>query len=664
MSFDPVDYVGESAESIHTWRTPSWKQRVVGRVATRALSIITVVLMTFGLVALLPFGTNSRAVIQYESRLHYEVAAWLISGSMVALLLRILIGLRAARRYRKRISLSLPTVVRSCPDAITRVRETVEAAFNRFNDVELASAALHLTQPSVASPRVGHRILLSGKYDEHELIRRVDQIRQADSYEQLVVVHRVRKSALLSDFQIKIDGKEWTTLSQRDSSLVLVGALTALYDRFESKTVDEERFTSLLTAVLADHPVEESSSEVSDGEAADFGSVSTLERYLATLELSLLNQNSERGLEVHNFISNLRELSKYYIIWTGIPVPAVDGQVSTSSPAWNRVWYRYVVRSRPKTKDWSELVRVAIGLFPRKLRYLAPVALEARSYHLDLVVPEGFYLYESGLEFIETSPLSWSNAESLRRLQMIQKAVADRLSMRDRFAYVLHRRRGYERKLAMGPPSARGFFKLSGVGSMHAHAYLRNISRVYSTNSHGRYPSGIVPAVRFELREQPPGFLLPVMLISAYTAALVWVVGALYTSVFMPGLAIPTVWATVLFGIPAIVSAWVITKFSASAIGKVSLAVFVVSMWTIANSILAVAISAITASRPKPWAWGGEPIKFYTSGPSIDFIDLKNELNVLDVLWYLLLLSTVANLGVILLMLITRYCRYMLRSRS
>jgi hypothetical protein len=186
-------------------------------------------------------------------------------------------------------------------------------------------------------------------------------------------------------------------------------------------------------------------------------------------------------------------------------------------------------------------------------------------------------------------------------------------------------------------------------GLEYIHLYARDLEALESES--GQLATTVVDralALRLEFREKPPGMFAIVLILSLYLAGLTWAVGHFHDLVFPA----PTQgeapaassWPTILFGIPALVSGWLVSRFSADALRRVSLATVGMTLWLVVNAAAAVLIAALKTSGAR------------TEGLSVGSID------VIHATWALLMATTGLHLALSLVMALGRAARYLRRA--
>lgn len=518
------------------------------------------------------------------------------------------------------------------------VDEILTYCHTRFDQDSITSARMHLMSPWLVTPRVGHSIDPTDLDERNTYIRRIDQIRRTNSYEQIAIVHRAEKGKAPSGLALSLDGDEWSTLSARDAQAVVLGVVHSMYRQLAGVRPAAHLnvlFECLATAVMSDKPVLTSSLATAPDTGftavTPDGKALTLKHYIEAMRNGILELGQPKS-KVDQFIYTLAELARDQIIWCSISVP----RIGDDNPPWNRLTYSYLAPATPR-RNISERTRGILGMAPRRLRYFVPVAREAHSYHLDIGIPEGLYLYRGYIMLIETTPQEWD-------------AEGTKSTKRDRAT----------RGLALASPGyTLPRARVTGTGGSRAYAYFRSMSRIRTVDHANTITRRVTPTVIIELRERLPGVLLPTLLLSTYVTFAIWTVGILFDSIFRTGHPIPAVWGTLLFSIPALVSAWLLTKFTSKSISLVSIPVLILISWSILNAVLTVAF-AVAVSHRRSFTWDGERFRAWPSDVEIA-TRVGNFFDARDAIWFILGCSTTLNWITILLVLAAKYARYILR---
>lgn len=278
--------------------------------------------------------------------------------------------------------------------------------------------------------------------------------------------------------------------------------------------------------------------------------------------------------------------------------------------------------------EWMySYVRASFGLTRRSHNLRLQHATRAQSYHFHAQAPDGLYIYHLGYGF--------------KALQAKYSGSVQPSEFSDR------------------PRNA--YWNVSDTrGSTYIHAYGRDLDIAVAT-AEGNL-STRMPFLRIELRERPPGLMLVVVLLSLFLALLTAAIGHWHDTVF--GIEINQLcrawgnsyveclmkkdtqayWPTILFGVPAIISGWLVARFTADAVSRLSVSTLLVASWCILNSALAMLLAALglsvlLANHQSYWIF--------------DFI---------QPLWSLLVISTCSTTVMACMLLILRVRRYRRRA--
>lgn len=609
-----------------------------------ALVLLAAFLIVWILFRLIPFQDSTRSFVRYFNHPDSSVTHRLIVLCGTILTFRIVMGWRHHRTKRPpKTPADAGDHDAACNKANSDtiylkedVHDLLMESDLRFPDPRsVAFATMHLTSPWLVTPRVGHTIEPTELYDDNTYIRRIDQVRDDKAYEQVAVIHRADKGVTLTNFSVEVDGTKWSTASLRDSQRMLVAVIHPMFKDLVPDDSVDDAFFSIARAVISDTMIHANSLARCPecGKPLEVnGRQLTLKDYIKALHDALLNMNPNAEAEVDGFIYLLSELCRDQIIWCSLFIPC-EGDLS---PPWNRVTHHYI--SPPtRRRNFSERARGALGMSPRKLSYILPSVREAHSYHLELSALDGHYLYDARIGLIDSSPLLWRNRTAI-------KTDEDRhVSM-----------------LVKGESSPR--LSISGLGGSRAHGYFRSVFRLGLEDNDGESRSTVVPTLDVEFRERLPGILLPTLLLSCYIAFVVWTVGLLYERIFRNPFGVPTVWGTLLFSIPALISAWFLTRFTASSISRVSLPVLSLIGWTLLNAVLAVVFAAIGVGRSTAFTWDVDAIRLWPLSTRIDLWS-NPTWSATDVCWTLLTFSATSCVSVIALVLLAKYARYIILQR-
>jgi hypothetical protein len=223
---------------------------------------------------------------------------------------------------------------------------------------------------------------------------------------------------------------------------------------------------------------------------------------------------------------------------------------------------------------WLDIqIQILFGLVRRSDQYELHHSRESQSYHFRATVPEGLYVYDLVGTWIDDA-------------------------------------RGMVSGLFAGLPlrPLRPLWEISDTrGLDHVHAYGRDLD-VWSRSGvaeSGLQTSGRTAAIRFELREKPPGLMFVIVLLSSFLAVLVVAASKWHDLIFVTDRGDKSApWPVIIFGVPAIVSGWVAARFTQESVKLLSISTICVAGWTLTNAAAAVAVSAFSMSVPShAWRW-------------------------------------------------------------
>lgn len=204
-----------------------------------------------------------------------------------------------------------------------------------------------------------------------------------------------------------------------------------------------------------------------------------------------------------------------------------------------------------RRKLGSEISRSALGLRRRDHLFLLARASETSSYHLSARTPKGMYVHESCLGTLNVGHLRARDSKSLQN----------------------------------------GLDPIYSRSAKYVHLYFRNLgSQTRTTHQE--------PMLRLNLRERPPGLLELSAVVSFGLAALVLIVSLTYDEIFSQA---PThgAWPTLLFGIPTLISGWIMSRIDGTALARVSILTLASCVALLVNSCAAVTAAAFKSIDAK-----------------------------------------------------------------
>ncbi|MET8870813.1 hypothetical protein [Nocardia sp. NPDC004604] len=602
----------------------------------------------------------------FEAHSSYARYVWtLTAAALVGAIIRILADERSVRRWARKFygrearffgqwGIMLPTECQG-----KRKIHTYLTTAAKLPDKALSSAIDHLVSPHSFNRRVGHAIEMeNGDYYRHKILKRVELPSTLKGNERIIPAVRLRKGAPVNDLVFKFGDKRTSALPFDSGQGLVAYALTRKLTALVGNTIDtnDTVWLSILSAVISEYPKYRSSD-------SDRGSQFRLHHYLDALQEQMTQSKKATSQEIDQFIRLVEELCEDWVIWVIAP--------DDSGSEWQHLVVEHRIIAHDRTSNVYERLRTRLGLQHRNLILVMPLALEAQSYHLDLSAPPGMYLYNVKLALVNSADIKdkMKVARNGKRRTYRETLVA--LEKRDR-----HRgstggwKRGIERcciALAIISNDVNGSVRLgvtskgaspmlisNGLGSNFVHVYARQISSLTLRYDTVRY-GFIVPVAKLEFRERPPGNIAIVTLLSLYIAGMAWAISRIHDTV-LSKITGPNPWSVIIFGTPAIISAWVVSRFVGGNAARSSLITAAMIAWAVANSIAVVAYAALVQGGAKIHTFNlREPNAF----PWIVHPDIV----LSDTPWVLILFSCTAHLVLAIGMYTSRTSRYMSRLR-
>lgn len=562
-----------------------------------------------------------------------ELRWWLLGAAVLVILLRIAMAEKWRRRRRsekQRSDIDLP-LVRNPTSGVTIAESAAVGIRSEFDASAYEFVVKSLASPVSITGRTTQTLSLNEQSVKHS-VRRTLRLPALPANGKVVfpiLVHRARKGILIDSFTCEVNGKRVSTLSYEENQAMTHVAvnlfLAALLDEKTLSKKQVEIWDSIMTAICSSQPVR----------SQEFHKyVKEFARQLKTIA---------PHYKVDELAGIVTDLSVSYLVWA---------RVTRESATEVRLGTSYTVPGTAQMLNIADRLRIRLGLLPRQLNFLLPLALETRSFHLSLELPDGMYLYSADLRLIVAGRVpherpagtSVGGAKWRRRWKWLKKAML-RSNRGTAWSVTNQRQLDNGDELTGVAPD----FRRSGIGLDYLHYYIRDLHAVRSRT--GRAPGDggsssvadrenhLIPAVQVEIRETPPGNLLLVSVVAVYLALVTWGVGTFYPDVMAPS----GKWSTLLFGIPAIVSSWIVAKFSSGSMSRSSFTTLGVVLWTFFNAMGAVGLSALRAVGGMTW-----------NDPQISK----------DVWWLILMASTLANMVLIIQLMLARSSRYLDRIRT
>lgn len=532
------------------WRAPSIR---MGRRFLTLLISLTLALIIFNF---LPLNDIRRTQITHGE--------WLWAVLVLLVALRIWLA-------RKDVHLAALTPMAHAPSDMpdqTHANEdtTVDcvAAFNRITSTDEFDQLIDtLLDPGSVVLRI-NEIAELGAHDYHSNVERVVVFPKAYTPAQIFIpVLSPHKGELVDNFTLRVDGKPARTLSRRESTGAAIAVMTAvLATAFE----DRNTLPKTLWRMLRDEILHKDSNRA--------------RRALIFAELKkefALDAASEGALIARAGLWKLAmDVCDSYSIIAVVPTAGSSVKVKTS---YTRRREPLVVPKDPmppfpvKVWLWFGIqLQILFGLIRRSDRYELHNSREAQSYHFRATAPEGLYVYDIVGTWIDDT-------------------------------------RGVVSDLFAGLPlrPLRPQWEISDTrGLEHVHAYGRDLD-VWcqaAVSPDGLQTSGRTAAIRFELREKPPGLLFVIALMSSFLGLLVLAAGKWHDKIFVTAVTPGAPWPVIIFGVPAIVSGWMVSRFTQESVKLLSVSTIAVTSWAVINAAGAVAVSAFSMSIPAHiWKW-------------------------------------------------------------
>lgn len=520
-------------------------------------------------------------------------------------LLLILIGLRIWLSRKDVHLAALATAAeRAAPNlpASTHAREDVATdcvmTFNRCISADEFDQLIDtVLDPGSVVVRINETAVL-GAHDYHTTVKRT--VIRPQGYEGahiLVPVLSPRKGELVDKFSLLVDGKPARTLSHRESTGAAIAVMTAtLATAFDNRIdLPGALWRKLRDEILNPHQTEDADRAIIlDDLKNEFGA----------------DTPSQGGLIARAGLWKLAmDICDTYTIIAVAPISGSSVKVETSysrrreplavpaeKPAIIRVWL------------WLHIqLQMLFGLVRRSDGYELHLAKDAQSYHFRATAPEGLYVYDLVGTWMDDT----------------RNVVSDLFT-----------------GLPLRP--LRPHWEVSDTrGLEHVHAYGCDLDVWCKTSmaTAGYQTAERTPAIRFELREKPPGLLFVVAFISALLTLLALAIGRWHDQVFVStDKSAP--WPVIIFGLPAIVSGWMVSRFDQANVRLLSISTIGMTAWAVVNATAAVGISAFAMSvSPHYWT---------------NWLGIKR----LEPEWSLILVSCIACFTMSCILLVFRVRRY------
>lgn len=480
-------------------------------------------------------------------------------------------------------------------DDYERVRHFLSLAEKLEGD-ELARAAEYQEKPAVYTPRIAHRVSLEESVLKHKISVRLDfnsidsrigigtrvknknedtargsSDKFALSREAFFLCY-VDKGHELQQLTMSINSDAISVANLQQSNAITVGVLNLrlreirlLCNEWNSDKV-AMLWVPILSAAVCPEPIGAGSEE--NHERKRFN------RVLTSLSEELVKAATKPGCsavagetqkKIEFLVELLDVLSSRFAIWCRF--------TRRKDSRYYRVEAEYSLPEYRDFLDSSSKRRARYGLTPRKIYYRAELARQTAGYSFDFKLGENLYFYD-GTVITVSSELARKPRRTDREVKLEDFKSVD----------------------GIGAPAV----EMAGIGTSRAQARARDLHRLESEKDKGKNVS-IVPYIAAEFREIPPGNLGLVLGLALYVTVLALLVGVNYPAVVYSrnpsgGTVFSQAWVTILGTVPAIISAWIISKFS-EGIPRASATTVAMMLWGVLNAFFLVVLSALAAIR-------------------------------------------------------------------
>jgi hypothetical protein len=414
-----------------------------------------------------------------------------------------------------------------------------EASFRTIEPVQ-EELLYSILNPGHLGDRASKTVSLVAPYHKTRLSRTLT----VHSSGALVPVLKARKSTLRDGLSCELDGSPVATLSRLESHGAMLELINILTRVTFKDALEEPAISNLASTLIS-------------GVASDAALPQKQLRNLTDTVSSVarLYPNLVEESDVQDLQALLSFASAYYCLIALIPSEHDEGMAGEEGRARKRkLVVEFFERLQQGPRTHVDQVRRIIGLSPREFGILVPEALDSSSVHVHCQAPPGMYTFRAIPRVIFPEPIQ---TNTLRP----HKQVSDTL------------------------------------GLDYVHAYFRDfhgplVNAKPDSNSEASPIDRPVPVLEVEFRETPPGLLLPLLLTSAYLAAIVLAVGWNPDYLAQGG-------SPILLGIPAVLAGWMVTRFDVQALRRVSIPTALLACWFVVNTGV-VLTNATAAATVRP----------------------------------------------------------------
>lgn len=561
----------------------------------------------------------------------------LLSAALVIAFFRVITGDNFGRRRKQRraaeeIYRRTDTDVKWLPISdlsINRIVKGLEWADGAFTREQQGAALSFLLSPSKFTIRLGHTISSSGQMMSHEVVRRIEPPNGFELKSCPIPIYRDRKGQLAHRFKIKVSNTRGSTLSSFRGQALTMVLLTHFIGRYlknlSSRALwSDSDWLAVLTAVGSESPVRPESPMMCIS-IAD-GTIKRSDKIFADILRNvrtriIVDGGGER--EADAIIQLISDLAQTYIVW--VTLPADFGR-------WCHVETEYCTRLDIADQSRYEKARVSYGLASRSIVLPLELSRESQSYHLHLAVPDETYVYRTRVS------LSWTKTNVANESENNHECYP----------------------VALPGQESNPIIRTSRPGTDVAHVYTRGVAGLVAVDHDAARNVQLLPSAHFEFREIPPGNLIWAILISSYVAGLSWTVNFYFSLVFPEN---PTemgpIWTTLLFGIPAILAGFLLSRFTKDNLKQSSFVTLGLLIASIMNAFALMCVSVLIAHDKWRWTWNLRN----TISPSVGF-DFSAERTIESVPWAFVVVSSTTIFVLAVMYTIARRSRFTSRLRG
>lgn len=601
---------------------PSTKAARSIRMLRRTLSLVIAIAAGLLLFLIGPFG----AIRKNPSRAELLVIGVIL---VVALIARLASTRNTAGRDITRIDLS------HARNENQRLAAAAKREFNtKFTEAEVLMLLEFIIEPSAYIMRISEQIELGDEAYVFKTTQTLVDANATGAERVLVPVLTPPKGALVDNLRISCDSDVAVrTLSYRET----LGAVLTM----------GEIMVDLVLGTVPKDLWKEMTEDILRERVAHSSEMQAMSKRIHGITEGLTSADA-RVLRnfLHNFISDIQ--ATFPIIAVVPAAKEIKLKVGFTEDR-TRVGGRESGGGPISFWEWVySYIRSCFGLVRRSHMIRLTRATRTQSYHLRTEAPEGMYIYDLGLGMAEITD---TDSVHISSSSYTHRPIDPRWDCED----------------TRGLTYVHAYGRDLDVLGVAPHLLDKNTPAASVTESRRRNPVDVdprphIPSMTIELREKPPGLMFVLVLLSLYLMALSIGVGHWHDMIFgfEPSSRFcmdfpygakcdssPTTqsyWATILFGVPALISGWLVSRFTSEAVSRISVSTLAVASWFVVNSVFAMILSALKLAR-----------RMSTEGPVL-------LLGTNQPLWAILMISTSGCAVMTLLLLTLRVRRYRRRS--